>query len=133
MRWARSSQSKFRSNLLRAYTGACCISDCDIDEVLEAAHIENHAVNGDSSTSNGLLLRSDMHVLFDAGLLRIDPESYTVRLDARLLPCYGDFEGKRIRLPADERLWPSRENLKARVAAPSKMNLALWIRSDGSN
>lgn len=114
MRWARSSQSKFRSNLFCAYEGACCVSGCEIDDVLEAAHIEDHAVNGDCTTPNGLLLRSDLHALFDAGLLRLDPETYTVRLDARLLPWYGDFEGKRIRLPADKRLWPSREKLTAK-------------------
>jgi hypothetical protein len=114
MRWARSRQSRFRTNLLHAYAGACCISDCQIDEVLEAAHIEDHTVNGDSTTSNGLLLRSDLHALFDAGLLLVDPETYTVRVDARLLRWYADFDGKRIRLPPDERLWPSREKLRAR-------------------
>ena len=42
--------------------------------VLEAAHVKPYATDGPHSLENGLLLRSDMHTLFDRGLLTITPE-----------------------------------------------------------
>jgi hypothetical protein len=52
--------------------------------VLEAGHIVEHASSGNNSLGNGLLLRADIHTLFDIGLLRIDPETLAVVLSPAL-------------------------------------------------
>ena len=42
--------------------------------VLEAAHIKPYSVGGKHELSNGLLLRSDLHRLFDLGYVTITPD-----------------------------------------------------------
>lgn len=69
---ARRGQSDFRQRLLKAYKGRCCISGCDIEDILEAAHIQPHAAEPNYDTRNGLLLRADLHTLFDLNLLAVD-------------------------------------------------------------
>ena len=44
--------------------------------VLEAAHIKPFALSGPTSTNNGLLLRSDLHKLFDLGYLTVTKDSH---------------------------------------------------------
>lgn len=80
----RRGQPKFRANLLRAYEGRCCISGHGPEEVLEAVHILPHAKSGLNELDNGLLLRSDLHVLFDEVLLEIHPETLVVTIDSTL-------------------------------------------------
>lgn len=72
---ARRGQTEFRRRLVDAYEGRCCISGCRIDALLEAAHIRPHAVEPNYAPSNGLLLRADLHTLFDQHLLAIDEYS----------------------------------------------------------
>lgn len=69
----RRGQKRFRARLLRHFRGRCVVSGCDVEAVLEAAHIEAHADGGNYGLGNGLLLRSDLHTLFDLGLLSFDP------------------------------------------------------------
>jgi predicted restriction endonuclease len=63
----RRGQPAFRRRLLAAYEGTCCISGWAPEAVLEAAHIQEHSKAGLNSMANGLLLRSDLHALFDEG------------------------------------------------------------------
>jgi len=70
--------SKFRRNVLGAYGNRCSISGCPVVIVLEAAHIAPHAGSASDVVSNSLLLRRDLHALFDAHLLGIDPDRMTV-------------------------------------------------------
>jgi putative restriction endonuclease len=51
--------------------------------VLEAAHIKSYASAGPNLTQNGLLLRSDLHKLFDIGYLTVTP-NYHVEVSARI-------------------------------------------------
>jgi len=80
----RKGQPKFRKNLLLLYNSRCAITGDGPDVVLEAAHIVCHAVSGLNHSSNGLLLRADLHSLMDADLLRIDPEDFSIILDPEL-------------------------------------------------
>jgi predicted restriction endonuclease len=80
----RQGQGRFRQELLTAYRSTCCITGTNIEEVLDAAHIIPYAVNRNSHSTNGLLLRSDIHNLFDDGLLKVDPVTFEVRLHADL-------------------------------------------------
>ena len=90
----RSGQSGFRENLLSIHGRKCCISGCSISQILEAAHIVPFNGESTNNVENGLVLRSDLHTLFDCGLVRINPETYTVVLAAELLndPAYKDFD-----------------------------------------
>jgi predicted restriction endonuclease len=83
---------------MRLYDGKCAITGDEPAEVLEAAHIEPHAVRGRNSLDNGLLLRSDIHALFDDGLLWIEPDSLTVSITLKLRSTtYAGLEGRGLR------------------------------------
>lgn len=70
-------QSAFRRNLLDL-DGKCAITQIAIPEVLQAAHIVAVKNGGHEVTNNGILLRADLHLLFDsdAKILKIDPDGY---------------------------------------------------------
>jgi HNH endonuclease len=68
----RRGQSDFRARLLEAYGRRCCISGCRVEALLEAAHIRPHAEEPNYDTRNGLLLRADLHTLYDLHLLGVD-------------------------------------------------------------
>src|ERR1700722_13605652 len=61
----RRGQAKFRNALLEAYGSRCAISGCGALEVLEAAHICPYQGSATNHVTNGLLLRADIHTLFD--------------------------------------------------------------------
>lgn len=63
----RRGQTKFRQDLLKVY-GQCLVTGCQYEPILEAAHIEPYFLGGTFAVENGLLLRADMHTLFDLGL-----------------------------------------------------------------
>ena len=69
----RPYQNIFRKNMLIAYHHRCAITNVDIVEALEAAHIIPVSENGTDQKDNGLCLRADIHQLFDSGHLRINP------------------------------------------------------------
>lgn len=101
-RRVRAGQPKFRANLLNAYGAQCAISGWGPAEVLEAAHILWHSSTGLNHIDNGILLRSDLHTLFDEGLLRIDPERLVVVLDRSLEATpYWSFHGVALRARKD--------------------------------
>ncbi|MCY4160387.1 MAG: HNH endonuclease [Flavobacteriaceae bacterium] len=70
----RYGQSSFRMSLTNAYDKRCVISGVDVLPVLEAAHIKPYASSGPHFVSNGLLLKSDIHELFDTGYITITNE-----------------------------------------------------------
>lgn len=67
----RPGQAAVRKKLLEEF-GRCAISNESCAEVLEVAHIVEHSVGGAADVSNAILLRADIHNLFDSGLLSID-------------------------------------------------------------
>jgi putative restriction endonuclease len=90
----RRGQVQFRDRLIRRYGGACQISRCAFTGVVEAAHILPYADTNENSLHNGLLLRSDLHTLFDLGLLAINPMTRKVALHPALLKTeYASFDG----------------------------------------
>lgn len=95
---ARPGQAKFRDALMKRYKGRCVISRCAIPEALEAAHVMPH--NRDPKwdhPDNGMLLRRDLHSLFDALLWSIDPKSNRMRVAERLkATTYGKLDGREI-------------------------------------
>jgi hypothetical protein len=82
-RRVRKGQSRFRKALITLYDSRCAFTKTNEETVLEACHIISHAKTGDNSLDNGLLLRSDIHVLFDEHLVTLanDGISVCVRQD----------------------------------------------------
>lgn len=96
----RRGQSKFRRALLRAYSGKCAISLTAVESVLEAAHITPYLGEQTNHISNGLLLRADLHTLFDLNLIKIDPRSMRVRVSPSLEGTpYWNYDSRKISLP----------------------------------
>ncbi|MGA8014354.1 MAG: HNH endonuclease [Candidatus Dormiibacterota bacterium] len=70
----RLGQGSFRVMVTDAYRRRCAITGERVLPVLEAAHIVPYAEGGRHEISNGLLLRSDLHTLFDRGYMTVTPE-----------------------------------------------------------
>lgn len=74
----RQGQRKFRQSLIAAYGGRCAITSCPVTALLEAAHITPYLGPDTNSITNGLLLRADLHTLWDLGLIAVEPGKRTV-------------------------------------------------------
>lgn len=96
-RTSRPNQARFRKDVLAAY-GRCVITNMAMPEVLEAAHIKPFRYNGEDTIANGFPMRMDVHLLFDAGHLRIS-ESGDVKLSTRARMDYGATIPPHIYLP----------------------------------
>jgi len=108
----RLGQSEFRKKLMEAYDARCAITECDAAEALEAAHIDDYSGRHSNHPSNGLLLRADIHSLFDLGLIGIDPETGCVCLSSQLMgAAYEPLRGRRVVVPTDPRLRPKNQAL----------------------
>jgi hypothetical protein len=108
----RRGQPEFRKKLLRLYTGRCALSGCDYPDALEAAHIERYWNEASNRTQNGLLLRGDLHTLFDLGKIGVDPKGFKIVVSDQLMKTvYREFHGRKIQLPANRKQWPSSESL----------------------
>ena len=111
----RLGQTEFRASLIEAYGGRCAITGCDAVDALEAAHIVPHCEVESNDPSEGLLLRADIHTLFDRHLLGINPATKTVQIAVTLLPtCYGELDGAKVAVPHEVASNPSMESLDAR-------------------
>ncbi|HYU77271.1 MAG TPA: pentapeptide repeat-containing protein [Ktedonobacteraceae bacterium] len=122
----RPEQPAFRAEVVRLFRGRCAISEANQLEGLEAAHIIPHIVASQEykrSGLNGILLRADLHRLFDAGKLTIDPDTLLIELDTDLqqAPAYQQWHRATlvqlpdvIQLPLFQQHDPWRENLRWR-------------------
>lgn len=89
----RPEQRKFRERVFLACRGKCVVSQCSVPEALEAAHIKGRSwKDGHNSHADGILLRRDLHALYDAGLLRFGPNR-CVKLSAKIADQYAAFNG----------------------------------------
>jgi len=70
----RIGQGAFRCMVTEAYDRACAITGDHTLPVLEAAHIRPYAESGPHLVANGLLLRADLHKLFDEGYITVTPD-----------------------------------------------------------
>jgi hypothetical protein len=114
----RLGQPRFRSRLMTAYDGCCAISGCDLPEALEAAHVLAYRGPHTHHVTNGLLLRADLHTLFDRGLIGVDPSRWAVRIHTKLhASSYRGLDGAKFRLPVDTAMHPDKEALMRHLAA----------------
>ena len=77
----RQGQPEFRLQLLALYDNRCVISGCETRDALQAAHIKSVSDGGSHDLRNGLILRADLHNLFDRGLITIS-KSGIVSIDS---------------------------------------------------
>jgi putative restriction endonuclease len=100
-----------------AYGRACAITEEHTLPALEAAHIKPYGDSGPHAVYNGLLLRSDVHRLFDKGYITVTPElrievSRRIREEFENGRYYYPFHGHKLHhLPIDLADHPSRELL----------------------
>jgi putative restriction endonuclease len=71
---ARLGQGAFRVLVTEAYARRCAVTGERTLPVLQAAHIKPFSKSGPNVTENGLLMRSDIHKLFDLGYVSVTPE-----------------------------------------------------------
>lgn len=109
----RQGQGAFRVKLLEAYDSRCAISGCTAVAVLEAAHIVPYRGEHTHRVDNGLLLRSDLHTLFDLGLLWVT-QDHAVGIAPSLMGTeYEQMEGRALHLPKSRENWPNPIHLAA--------------------
>lgn len=107
----RRGQLQFRRKLLDLYGGRCAISGCDAPDALEAAHIVGYLGPATNHPANGLLLRADLHTLFDLGLISIAAD-YTVLVSPSLMnTSYAEYANKSLLMPLEPEFHPSLEAL----------------------
>lgn len=118
----RLGQGAFRFAVTDAYGGACAVTSEHSLPVLEAAHIRPYAEKGPHEVGNGLLLRTDVHKLFDKGYVTVDPDDHRFVVSRRLKDdyqngrAYYEMHGKIIQLPREVASYPSREYLEWHAA-----------------
>jgi putative restriction endonuclease len=84
----RKGQSKFKSLLIEIYGLRCMITGCEVLTAIEASHICPYRGKKDHHPFNGLLLRTDLHQLFDANLIGIEPNALTIELHPSIVGSY---------------------------------------------
>jgi putative restriction endonuclease len=117
--WVRDrlGQGTFRSLVTDAYERRCALTGEKILPVLQAAHIKPVTEGGRHRVDNGLLLRSDVHTLFDRGYLSVTPD-FRLAVSSRLRrefengEVYYQHAGELIRLPPHVEDRPSPEYLE---------------------
>jgi hypothetical protein len=111
----RRGNPRLRRRLIEAYGDACAISGSLALEVLEVAQIVDFAPHLEGRMQNSILLRSDLHTLFDLGFLGIDPETLCVRVSETISdPYYRQFDGRKLSQPSRSYDRPSKRLLAAK-------------------
>ena len=101
----RIGQRSFRNSLLKKYGDQCAFTGPSPMEALEAAHLYSFAIEGEHRDGGGLLLRRDVHRLFDCGHLAVNPSTSTVDVSEsiRRYDEYGRLHGESLRVPLTTR------------------------------
>lgn len=94
---SRPNQAHFRRDVLAACR-CCVITNAEMPEILEAAHVKPFKYNGEDTIANGFAMRVDIHTLFDTGHLRISPDG-DIDLSPKARNDYGSAFPKKIFLP----------------------------------
>ena len=95
---ARRGQSAFRNGLRSRYGDRCMVTGSNVLALIEAAHIRPYRGENDNHFENGLLLRADVHTLFDLDLVGIDPGTLLVHVSQLIEAEYGFLKGILLRV-----------------------------------
>jgi putative restriction endonuclease len=113
----RKGQGLFSLAVREAYDGACAVTGEHSGPVLEAAHIIPYHQGGKHDVDNGLLLRRDLHRLYDLGYVTVTPD-YEFRVGNRLRDefkngrSYYSLHGSNIGVPSKVSWKPNQESLE---------------------
>jgi len=107
----RLGQGAFRIAVTDAYSRACAVSGGKVLPALDAAHIKPYAAGGPHEVSNGILLRKDIHSVFDAGYVTVDQDlkfvvSDRVRTDFNNGNEYRRLHGVKLAVPGSPQRQP---------------------------
>jgi putative restriction endonuclease len=113
----RLGQGAFRLLVTDLYSRRCAVTGERTLPALEAAHIRPFSDGGSHEPSNGLLLRRDIHSLFDAGYVTITPDAHfhvskRIREQFENGRHYYELEGRSIELPERTEQRPERAALE---------------------
>lgn len=114
LRVIRDGQADFRKRLVAHYGAVCMVTGTAHASVIDAAHIVPYNGPSTNALSNGLLLRKDIHALFDAGLLTIGPDLVVYVGSGVEDDYYRSLDGKELTLSATPKM--SKEALRQRLA-----------------
>jgi putative restriction endonuclease len=114
--WPRLGQGSFRVVVTDAYKRRCAFTNSPVLDVLDAAHIRPYTMDGPHEVKNGILLRRDVHTLFDRGYITVTPDhrievSHLIQERFKNGHEYYSQHGNRIALPEDPSMWPSKNFL----------------------
>ncbi|WP_310727518.1 HNH endonuclease signature motif containing protein [Streptomyces sp. N2A] len=105
----RQGQDAFRRQLLTEQGENCAFSGPTPAAALEAAHLYSFAESGEHHEFGGLMMRRDLHRLFDLGHIAVHPDTglLDVGKEVRDYPLYGQLHGKTIHIPLQpqHRVW----------------------------
>lgn len=102
----RLGQGAFRILVTDVYQRRCAITGERTLPALEAAHIRPYSEGGEHEAKNGLLLRRDIHSLFDAGYVTVLPDlrfavSHRIRQEFENGKHYYALDGQQVEAPID--------------------------------
>lgn len=113
----RLGQGAFRVAITELYGRQCALTDGKVLPALDAAHIRPYADGGTHSKSNGILLRKDIHSVFDAGYATID-DAYKFIVSEKVKEVFNNgneyrrLHGVKMRLPSNPRDRPDLDALR---------------------
>lgn len=105
----RIGQESFRKKLMQKFGATCAVSGECPPSVLDAAHLYSFSEVGVHHDNGGLLLRKDIHKLFDTGVICIDPESGRIDIDSEVqqFPSYLNLHDHfiKVQISTEARNW----------------------------
>lgn len=120
---ARPGADEFRRQVLQEYQGTCAISRFQADDVLDVAHIVPYYGTESDCIQNAILLRTDLHRLFDRGLLLITfdegSELFISQIHYSIMEDYGEFDYLALATPRKIENQPSKMALEIKKGISS--------------
>jgi hypothetical protein len=108
--FTRPEQRRFRKNIRDIYLNKCAVTGCVTQTVLEAAHISTRKGKDDNDPQNGILLRADIHALFDSFLITLSEDGTRLEVSSDVTdPCYEHLKNAVVARPDKA---PSVENIR---------------------
>lgn len=113
----RLGQGAFRVAVMEAYDRQCAVTGGKVLPALDAAHSKPYSEGGFHTKPNGILLRRDIHSVFDAGYATVDKD-YRFLVSGKVKEIYNNGEeylrlhGKQLRLPTRSSDWPDPDFLR---------------------
>lgn len=92
------------------YEGRCAITGSAVKPLLEAAHVTPYLGAYTNNLTNGILLRADIHSLWDLGLIAAHPDTRSVWVCptvGEVEPAYKALNGHMLRDSVDPASRPS--------------------------